>query len=90
MRLRRSEEPHLRPSDRVRFPSIDAFQADGRLPDGSPLVFAGGVFPVPAGKRAVVDLDLAPGRYLLICDVTDPETEQDHDELGMTATVEVR
>ncbi len=44
---------------------------------------AGGLTAIASGSSGLIDLDLAPGDYQLVCFVADPETGQLHIQLGM-------
>lgn len=59
-------------------------------PTGPPLAIpVGGVQGLQAGLSNYLDLDLAPGNYIVVCHIPDPATGQPHLALGMISVFTV-
>ena len=55
-----------------------------------PVVPSGGTTDLPPGGAMTIDVDLAPGRYSLVCRVRDARDGRPHDEHGMHTDLVVR
>jgi hypothetical protein len=85
------EQPHeLRVARLAEGVTVAAVRASvGDAEAGGLLTWSGGVAAIAPGMVALVDLPRAPGRYVLLCTVTDPATGQSHAALGMVAAFDL-
>jgi uncharacterized cupredoxin-like copper-binding protein len=63
---------------------------DGGLKGAPPAMPIGGVSPIAKGLSNTITLDLAPGRYGMVCFLPDAKDGKPHSAHGMTAQFEVK
>jgi hypothetical protein len=79
----------VRPAARRSYQDVLAyFQAGATGP--SPAVAAGGFGRIDKGKSGWLTVDLEPGTYALVCQITNRATGRSHAQLGMIMPLEVK
>ena len=85
--VNRGTEPHeadvLRITDSTGFAAYAHWLEEGDEVGLPPITPVGGIGDLVPGREAWVELQLTPGRYLIICQVTAPNGGKPHYALGM-------
>ena len=69
---------------------LDFFAPDAEPQGPPPGLPVGGVQPIAGGAEVFFDIELAAGKYGIVCFVDDPESGAPHFALGMVSEFEVQ